>query len=358
MLGGVFYYLLRLIFDENYHFGDKLLTNNTEYSTMVLFVFSTALFTNLAAPYFLKKRRKTTLTIGRNLEGVSPRLILSGTVGIVAGFTIALLLSMTYRSIVPRAGYAVITTFMYAICGFIGYSIAIAKDKEVELGEGWSFLEKVYSGRKERPGIPKILDTSAIIDGRIIDVIRVGFIEEPIVVPEFVVKELQQLADSSDDMKRAKGRRGLDLLSELEQEIRVIIMNESDVKGIDEIPEVDVKLVKLAGKLVGRLITTDYNLNKVAKINGVKVMNINELANAIKPIVIPGEQMITAIIKQGKDPTQGIGYLDDGTMIVVEDGRGSIGKTETITVTSVIQTSAGKMIFGRINPKRTKKKNV
>ena len=177
---------------------------------------------------------------------------------------------------------------------------------------------------------------------------KTGFLEGPIVIPEFVLVELRHIADSSDSLKRTRGRRGLDILNKIQEEYGIEIYNTDNEKSLREIPEVDDKLLKLAQMMNGKVVTNDFNLNKVATINGVSVLNINELANTLKPVVLPGEEMTVHLVKQGKDNSQAVAYLDDGTMIVVEDGRRMIGKTTDINVTSVLQTSAGRMIFGRL----------
>lgn len=195
------------------------------------------------------------------------------------------------------------------------------------------------------PGIPKVLDTSVIIDGRIFDICETGFIEGPLVIPNFVLDELRHISDSSDALKRNRGRRGLDVLNKIQKELSI------ETKIVDDdfpkIAEVDAKLLKLAQKLNGKVITNDYNLNKVAEFQGVPVLNINELSNAIKPVVLPGEEMVIDIVKDGKESSQGVAYLDDGTMIVVEGGKKYIGSTKTVLVTSVLQTAAGRMIFAK-----------
>jgi uncharacterized protein YacL len=192
---------------------------------------------------------------------------------------------------------------------------------------------------------PKLLDTNVIIDGRIADVCRAGFVEGPIYVPRFVLEELQQIADSSDSLKRARGRRGLDILNQMQKEMDLEVpeLAVSDPSG-----EVDARLVIAARQVGGAIITNDYNLNRVAELQGVDVLNINELANALKPVVLPGEEMRVTIIKEGKEKDQGIAYLDDGTMIVVEGARRLIDQTMDVSVTSVLQTVQGKMIFARI----------
>jgi len=191
----------------------------------------------------------------------------------------------------------------------------------------------------------KILDTSVIIDGRIADLCETGFIDGAMVIPQFVLKELQLVADSSDSMKRNRGRRGLDILQKIQKMsgVEVVI---SDV-DFPEVKEVDLKLIELARTLTGKLVTNDFNLNKVAQLRGVAVLNINELANALKPVVLPGEVMKVFILKEGKEFNQGVAYLDDGTMVVVDNARKMISKTIDVVVTSVLQTTAGKMIFGR-----------
>ncbi|MFI5178739.1 MAG: PIN/TRAM domain-containing protein [Vicinamibacterales bacterium] len=191
----------------------------------------------------------------------------------------------------------------------------------------------------------KILDTSVIIDGRVADIVETGFIDGALVVPQFVLKELQFVADSSDPLKRNRGRRGLDILHRIQKMAGVeVIVSDVD---FPHIKEVDLKLIELARTLTGRIVTNDFNLNKVAQLRGVDVLNINELANALKPVVLPGEQMSVFITKEGKEYNQGVAYLDDGTMVVVDNARSKIGRNLDIIVTSVLQTTAGRMIFGR-----------
>ena len=191
-----------------------------------------------------------------------------------------------------------------------------------------------------------ILDTSVIIDGRIVDILKTRFLSGKVVIPRFVLKELQQIADSTDPIKRQRGRRGLEMLQYIQKESGIgITLHDED---FPDIPEVDSKLVKLAKLLGGKILTVDFNLNRVASIQGIKVLNINELANAIKPVVFPGEEMQIKLIKEGKEHNQGVGYLDDGTMVVVEDARRLIGQEVRVVVTSVLQTQAGRMIFTKL----------
>jgi uncharacterized protein YacL len=191
----------------------------------------------------------------------------------------------------------------------------------------------------------KLLDTSVIIDGRVADICEAGFLDGTLVVPQFVLKELQQIADSGDTMRRNRGRRGLDILQKI-QKMTGVEVTVSDL-DFPDVREVDLKLIELARALQGKIVTNDFNLNKVAQLRGVGVLNINELANAMKPVVLPGEVMKVFILKEGKEYNQGVAYLDDGTMVVVDNARRMISKTIDIVVTSVLQTTAGKMIFGR-----------
>ncbi|MGZ9159131.1 MAG: PIN domain-containing protein, partial [Nitrospira sp.] len=207
-------------------------------------------------------------------------------------------------------------------------------------------LDAGPSGARSVSASTKVLDTSVIIDGRVADLCETGFLEGPFLVPHFILNELQHIADSSDSLKRARGRRGLDILNKIQK------MTDVDVRIIEEdfphVKEVDAKLVVLAKKVGGRIITNDLNLNKVAELQGVRVLNINELCNALRPVVLPGETIRVFVLKEGKEAGQGVAYLDDGTMIVVDNARRCIGRNVDVTVTSVLQTTAGRMIFTRL----------
>jgi uncharacterized protein YacL len=200
-------------------------------------------------------------------------------------------------------------------------------------------------GTAADPHDSKVLDTSVIIDGRIADIAETGFLDGRLLVPQFILRELQMVADSGDSLKRNRGRRGLDVLQRLQKMPRIVV--EVVEQDFPHVRDVDMKLIELAQHLKAKVVTNDFNLNKVAHVRGIEVLNINELANSLRPIVLPGEQMRVFILKEGKEPTQGIAYLDDGTMVVVDGARRLISKTIDITVTSVLQTTAGKMIFGR-----------
>ena len=213
-----------------------------------------------------------------------------------------------------------------------------------------SALGGIFGGEKQGKKIYKILDTSVIIDGRIADIAETGFLDGILVLPQFVLRELQLVADSADSLKRNRGRRGLDVMQRIQKMASVTVQIVED--DFPSIREVDLKLIELAKLYEAKIVTNDFNLNKVAQLQGVEVLNINELANALKPIVLPGELMKVFILKEGKEYNQGVAYLDDGTMVVVDNARKAIGKTIEISVTSVLQTTAGKMIFGKFDERQ------
>lgn len=286
-------------------------------------------------------------SIEKQLQSVPMTELIKGSIGLIVGLLIAFLLSSPIVKAVPGGISIAIIVTLYLLFGYLGVNVVMKRWSEIN----WNVFKKTKDEREiDSPEmnsvrIPKILDTSVIIDGRIFDICKTGFVEGPIIIPEFVLKELRHIADSADDLKRNRGRRGLDILKMIQKELDIeVIIDETD---FDDVNEVDVKLLKLGQKLNGRVVTNDYNLNKVAEVQGVFVLNINELANAIKPVVLPGEKMKIQIIKAGKENGQGVAYLDDGTMIVVEDGQRYIGKTIVVTVTSVLQTAAGRMIFAK-----------
>ncbi len=230
--------------------------------------------------------------------------------------------------------------FLVAFLGYMGIVVGGAK------GE-WFEPARIIAAFRDSARLHqyKVLDTSVIIDGRIADICETGFLEGTLVVPQFVLRELQQVADSSDSLKRNRGRRGLDILQKMQKIAHVTVqIVETD---FPEVREVDLKLIELARRMSGKIVTNDFNLNKVAQLRGVPVLNINELANSLKPVVLPGEVMRVFVIKEGKEAGQGVGYLDDGTMVVVDQARKALGRTIEVSVTSVLQTTAGKMIFCR-----------
>jgi len=270
-----------------------------------------------------------------------------GSIGLILGLIIANLLGSILSSIglLGKVIWIVGTLFL----GYLGLKIGVKKREEMLSFFGnFSRLNKERMGRSDgRTRQNKILDTSVIIDGRIADLCDSGFIEGTLIVPAFVVEELRHIADSSDLLRRSKGRRGLDILNKMRKDLELKVQIYDNNRGLEDIAEVDPKLVKLAQKLSAKIITNDYNLNKVAELHGVKVLNINELANAVKPLVLPGEEIKIQVVKDGKESGQGIAYLDDGTMIVIDGGKRFIGQYINVVVTSVLQTAAGRMIFAR-----------
>lgn len=270
--------------------------------------------------------------------------IVFGSIGLIIGLVIAFLISDPIGRLKLPWVSVILTVCIYVLFGYLGISIAIKRREELS---GFAFFKKVQKEKatKEDMPIPKILDTSVIIDGRIFDICKTGFVEGPLVIPGFVLEELRHIADSSDALKRNRGRRGLDVLNRIQKELDITVqIFEGD---FNEIAEVDSKLLKLGQVLKAKVITNDYNLNKVAEFQGVPVLNINELANAVKPVVLPGEEMVVQVIKDGKEMGQGVAYLDDGTMIVVDGGKKHVGETIGVLVTSVLQTAAGRMIFAK-----------
>jgi len=308
--------------------------------------------------YLYSTLRKRGEKFARNIESdilkIPANEMLPAAIGLICGLVVAYLVSQIINGIeVLQTAYinTILSTLLYFFFGSLGVSISRKKSGE-DVRPSWlvglTQKDPAVKGKgKGSSASPKILDTSVIIDGRIADILKTGFIEGDIVIPEFVLVELRHIADSSDSLKRNRGRRGLDVLNRIQAEYGIEIYNTDTEKALDDIPEVDVKLLKLAQIMKGMVVTNDFNLNKVAGIKGVGVLNINELANSVKPVVLPGEDMQIFLVKEGKENNQGVAYLDDGTMIVVEDGRKHIGKTIEATVTSVLQTSAGRMIFAK-----------
>lgn len=299
----------------------------------------------------------------QRLKQVPLPALVSSTIGLIAGLLIAALLSSTVSALPIIGRY--MPVILSVIFGYLGLTVGYRWRDTVD---GFFGIVRRNTKRNRREAKeskeerctevggetmcfktttrPKVLDTSVIIDGRIVEICRSGFLEGPLIITNFVLDELRHIADSSDSIKRVRGRRGLDILNEL-QNVDVEVVN---VKiDYEDIPEVDAKLVQLAKDYNGYVVTNDFNLNKVASFQKVKTLNVNELAGAVKTVVLPGEKMTVEVISRGKENDQGVGYLDDGTMIVVENGKRVIGKVVETTVTSVIQTNAGRMIFVRLN---------
>ena len=330
----------------------------------VCFAFSSAI---------IGRTMKLIAAIERRWDAMPTQQIVLTSIGMIMGLVVAALITQLILS----TGASLITIsfspLTYVVLGYVGLRIGFHRYRggktprmrrhlrraaeagilddadllmaeEGEEGEDEEEGEAIPAARPSR----KYLDTSVIIDGRVLDIVKTGFLEGDIVVPQFVLAELRHIADSGDSLRRARGRRGLDVLAKLQKELKTpIIVDETDYPDLEE---VDVKLLRLCRDNGGTVVTNDYNLNKVAGVTGLRVLNINDLANALKPMLMAGEELTVQIVREGKEPGQGIAYLDDGTMIVVENGRRYVGETVTAVVTTVLQTSAGRMIFTRLKP--------
>ncbi len=316
----------------------------------------------LIAPLFLKGLGFIGVSFENYLQSLSWPDIAVAIIGLIVGLLVANLIALPFADLPVVGSY--LAVILNVALGYLGISLFLKRREEIQamwssiggLKERLRFrssrdenqdgknLDEVASRRCNL----KVLDTSVIIDSRIFDVAKTGFLEGPLVLPRFVLLELQAVADSSDPIRRTRGRRGLDVVNNLQNlpnvdvEILEIPLKDLYVESVDE------GLVALAKQIGGKVITTDYNLNKIAQIDGVPVLNVNDLANAMKPMLLPGENVVVDVLREGKEPHQGVGYLDDGTMIVVEEGERHIGKRVEVTVTSMLQTSAGRMVFGRL----------
>ncbi len=312
--------------------------------TLSTLIFGFILF--LVSPFINQLILTAVDYVEKSVQKVPATEILFGTGGAIAGLVIASLLGALFAHV--SFFWTIIAVVLAVVMATVGADIAVRKREELmalfsNIKKSGSSKEK--KGKGSNKGDAKVLDTSVIIDGRIFDICQTGFVEGSLIIPTFVLEELRHIADSSDALKRNRGRRGLDILNKIQKELNIDVQIYE--KDFPDIAEVDSKLLKLAQVLNGKVITNDYNLNKVAEFQGVPVLNINELANAVKPVVLPGEEMRIQIIKDGKESGQGIAYLDDGTMIVVEGGKRHIGEIMDVIVTSVLQTAAGRMIFAK-----------
>lgn len=286
---------------------------------------------------------------------LTPRKRIQTITAVYTGLIVGLILSNLVQSAIePTLDMFVLpeTATHRALVGILTVIICYATVSTLlQTKDDFRFIIPYMEFSKEVKGTrPLILDTSVVIDGRIADVAETRVIDQPLVVPRFVLQELQGIADSSDKLRRNRGRRGLDILNKLQKSTEVEVkIHDAELPALVGVREVDQRLVILAKHLGGRVVTNDYNLNKIARLQGVEVINLNDLANALKPVVLPGEALVVKILKRGEEPGQGIGYLDDGTMVVTEQGQHHLGETVRLTVTSVLQTSAGRMIFGRLD---------
>jgi uncharacterized protein YacL len=290
------------------------------------------------------------------VRALSIKRLLGAVLGSVLGIAGAALFGMVLSGSLPPGGTrALLQLFVLMLMSYIGLMVGASKGDLLNFTGG---LAELFAGERAAAGKRnlKILDTSAIIDGRIADVVETGFLEGTLVVPEFVLRELQIVADSSDSSRRQRGRRGLDILQKMQAHPLLAVQIVED--DFPQIREVDLKLIELAKKRGAPILTNDFNLSKVAQLHRVRVLNLNDLANSLKPLVLPGEKMNIVVLKEGKEYNQGVGYLDDGTMVVVDHARRMIGRAVEITVTSVLQTASGKMIFGKLEEVALKSEQV
>ena len=322
----------------------------------------------LTSPYFIHTLKRFSAWVEGQLNKMPIHDVIAGAVGLASGLIIAALLGIAFSRI-PIVGNYIPVVFSI-VFGYLGIRLMMKKRREIvglfdfvpRLIRDLSRVREARVAASAKTSAPeventavkdvsevdkryKLLDTSVIIDGRIADICETGFIEGTLLIPVFVLEELQHIADSADILKRTRGRRGLDILQRIRTESKMQV--EIDNRDFEDIAEVDSKLVRLGQIVGGKIITNDYNLNKVSQLRGVPVLNINELANAVKPVVIPGESMRVTVVKDGKEQGQGVAYLDDGTMIVIENGHRHMNSTIDVEVTSALQTAAGRMIFAK-----------
>ena len=336
-------------------FGDMSLTI-ARISVLIFGTLLGVIIGYLISSFILKQGLVIAKRLERILTHIPNQELIAGTIGLLFGLIIANLIGVAFNQVPIIGPY--IPIILSAIFGYSGLKIMARKGPEMYYnyvqqwgGEGTKKTSrfKMFSTHKsdKTTSTPKLLDTSVIIDGRIKELCNTGFIEGPLMVPLFVLNELQIISDSADATKRNRGRRGLDILKEMQDANKVAIEVVED--DYDDLTEVDSKLMRLALDKQWKLMTNDFNLNKVARVQGIEVLNLNELANVLKPALIAGEWIRVQIMKEGKEVHQGVAYLDDGTMIVVEDGKPYVGQTVEVMVTSILQTSAGRMIFARVD---------
>ena len=336
-------------------FGDMSLTI-ARISVLIIGTLIGVIIGYLISSFILKQGLVIAKRLERILTHIPNQELIAGTIGLLFGLIIANLIGVAFNQVPIIGPY--IPIILSAIFGYSGLKIMARKGPEMynNYVQQWSgdgnkktSRFKMFSTHKsdKASSTPKLLDTSVIIDGRIKELCNTGFIEGPLMVPLFVLNELQIISDSADSTKRNRGRRGLDILKEMQDANKVAIEVVED--DYDDLTEVDSKLMRLALDKQWKLMTNDFNLNKVARVQGIEVLNLNELANVLKPALIAGEWIRVQIMKEGKEVHQGVAYLDDGTMIVVEDGKPYVGQTVEVMVTSILQTSAGRMIFARVD---------
>jgi len=317
--------------------------NGEPYQYAAIFFLIGALAGLVLTPYFTVRPFRA---IKKRIRQTPAQSLLAGILGLVVGLVIAALLVFPL-SLLPSPFRQILPFVVAVLFGYFGIVVMTTRQNDIFSLIRGQWADRGSRGESTPTNVrPVLLDTSVIIDGRIADISRTGFLEGEMLVPRFVLNELQHIADSSDALRRRRGRRGLEMLRRLQDSsVTPVRVADVDVEGIHE---VDEKLVVLAKRMTCPIVTNDYNLNRVAQLQGVRVLNINELANAVKTLFLPGESLDIEIIQEGKEIGQGVGYLDDGTMVVVEDGKPYIGQQVEITVTKVLQTAAGRMLFARI----------
>jgi len=278
------------------------------------------------------------------LQRASLRRLIGAAIGSILGILGSYLMGLVLaRTSIPEGSRSFLDVALLLVMTYIGLVVGASKGDMLNL----QALGGLFGSERSARRMPKVLDTSVIIDGRIADICEAHFMDGVLLIPQFVLRELQLVADSADSMKRQRGRRGLEVLQRIQKMAHLEVEIADD--DFPSVPDVDMKLIELAKRYDGKIVTNDYNLNKVASLQGIEILNVNQLANALKPVVLPGEIMRVFVLREGKEYNQGVAYLDDGTMVVVDGARRMINKTVDITVTSVHQTTAGKMIFGRLD---------
>lgn len=330
-------------------FGVDFTQNAPHISLLIIFGIIIGIIFLSIIPYIIRGIVALSKLTVNHIKNTSLTRIVYSVGGLIISLILAALVSMPiYKINLPSIVISILVILIYVIFACLSLIITSSKVTEIDAlfkgGESRKTKED-KSKIKKNTGVPKILDTSVIIDGRIFDILKTGFVDGPVIIPEFVLDELRYIADSEDNIKRGRGRRGIDILNRIQKEIpiEVIITN----KDYPQVNEVDNKLLTLAQEMKGKVVTNDYNLNKIAEFRGVDVLNTNDLSNAVKAIVLPGEEIVVQVLKEGKETNQGVAYTDDGTMVVIENGKNYIGKSLNTVVTSVLQTSAGRLIFVR-----------
>lgn len=307
---------------------------------------------------FVHMVKRTTELIYKKISTTPKEKLITGLAGLLVGLVLAYLLSGLLSIITIPYLQIILTVTVYVFMGYLGFALASRDERIIDLQQAMANLSlqkkdsqkendatQSLSTMKGRTGTPKILDTSVIIDGRIADICRAGFVDGPLIIPEFVLVNLRHISNDEDELVQKRGRRGLEMMSVLQKELKVEV--KIAVEEFPDVQEEEIKLIKLAQQMKGKLITSDANLNKIAELHGVGVLNMNHLAEAVKPTVLTGDEMQVLIVKEGKSHSQGVAYMNDGTMIVVENGKHHMDETIDVVVTSALQTAAGRMIFAK-----------